>query len=61
MAAMKPNPDSSGRRQTLAAAIVIALLLLGGWWLMSTLQSHRDAEDCIASGRRDCVQLVPDK
>jgi multidrug resistance efflux pump len=61
MAAKNPDEDTAGRRQTLAAVIVVALLLLGGWWLMSTLQGHRDTEDCVASGRRDCVQLVPEK
>jgi hypothetical protein len=61
MAQRKPNDDTAGRRQTLAAVIVIAVLLLGGWWLMSELQRHRDVQDCISSGRRDCVQVVPDK
>jgi hypothetical protein len=61
MAQKQPDEDLAGRRQTLAAAIVIALLLIGGWWLMSTLQHHRDVGDCIASGRRDCVPVLPDK
>jgi hypothetical protein len=43
------------------AVVVVALLLLGGWWLMSALQAHRDVGDCIASGRRDCVPVAPDK
>jgi hypothetical protein len=61
MAPNKRDEDLAGRRQTLAAAIVIAILLLGGWWLMSELQHRRDIGDCIASGRRDCVQVVPEK
>ena len=61
MPAKTPDPDLAGRRQTLAAAVVIALLLLGGWWLMSELQRHNDIDNCIASGRRDCVQITPDK
>jgi hypothetical protein len=44
-------------RQTLAAVIVVVLLLLGGWWLMSVLQHQREVDNCIASGRRDCVPI----
>ena len=49
------NPQTS--RQTVAVAIVVAVLLLGGWWLMSVLQHQREVENCIASGRRDCVPI----
>jgi hypothetical protein len=57
-----PEPDDATRnRQTMAAVIVVGLLLVGGWWLMSTLQRHREIGDCIASGRRDCVPILPEK
>jgi hypothetical protein len=53
-----PEPDEAPRsRQTLAAVIIVALLFLGGWWLMSVLQHQREVENCIASGRRDCVPI----
>ena len=61
MAKKTPDEDLAGRRQTLAAGLVVAVLLLGGWWLMSELQRHRDVDNCIASGRRDCVPVTPDK
>jgi hypothetical protein len=61
MATRQPDPNLGARRQTFAAALLIALLLLGGWWLMSEIQGHRDVENCLASGRRDCVPIVPDK
>lgn len=56
-----PETNAATRRQTLAGAILVALLLLGGWWLMSTLQRQSGVEDCIASGRRDCAPVAPDK
>ncbi len=56
-----PEDNTAGRRQTFAALLVVALLLLGGWLLMSALQDHRDVENCIASGRRDCMPIVPEK
>ena len=58
----EPQSDEEPKsRQTIAAVVVIAALLLGGWWLMSELQRHRDIGNCIASGRRDCVPIVPEK
>jgi hypothetical protein len=53
-----PN-DGFRNRQTLAALIAIILIALGGWWLMSQLQHHREVQNCIASGRRDCVPIAP--
>ena len=52
-----PDEDLARRRQTLAAGVVVLLLFLGGWWLMSELQHHREVQDCLASGRRDCIPL----
>ena len=53
----EPEDQETNGRQTLAAVIVVALLLIGGWWLMSVLQHHREVDNCIASGRRDCVPI----
>ena len=52
-----PQPPQTNRRQTLAAAIVIVLLFGGGWWLLNEIQRHRALEDCLASGRRDCMPV----
>ena len=61
MSAEEPDDDHPGRsRQNLVAIIVVALLFIGGWWLMSELQHHREVQDCIASGRRDCVPITPE-
>ena len=55
------DDESQGRsRQNLVAIIVVALLFVGGWWLMSELQHHREVQDCIASGRHDCVPITPE-
>ncbi len=44
-------------RQTLVGLVVVALLLVAGWWVMNELQRHREIDNCIASGRRDCAPL----
>jgi hypothetical protein len=55
---MSEEPDDPTRwRQTLVGLIVVVLLLIAGWWVMSDLQRNRDIQNCIASGRRDCVPL----
>lgn len=60
-----PDPsedhDDGGSRKTLAAVVVVGLLAVAGWWLMTELQHHRDVENCIASGRRDCIPIIPEK
>ncbi len=55
------DDDDSGSRKTVAAVVVIGLLAVAGWWLMTELQHHRDVENCIASGRHDCIPITPDK
>jgi hypothetical protein len=60
------EPDDSDHeggnsRGTIAAAIVVAVLIVAGWWLMSQLQHHSDVQNCVASGRRDCVPIEPGK
>ena len=61
MAPKPANDELASRRQTLAAIIVVALLGIGAWWLMNELQHHRDINNCIDSGRRDCLPVTPDK
>ncbi len=58
--APEPDEDSARNRQTIAAVVVVVVLLIGGWWLMSEMQRHREIEDCIASGRHDCVPITPE-
>jgi hypothetical protein len=55
------DDDAPSTRQTIVGLVVIALLLIGGWWVMSEMQRHREIGDCIASGRRDCVPILPEK
>ena len=56
-----PENEGGGSRQTIAAAVVIAVLVIAGWWLMSELQRHSDVQNCIQSGRRDCIPIETGK
>jgi hypothetical protein len=50
-----------GSRQTIAAVVVLAVLVVAGWWLMAELKRHSDVQNCIQSGRRDCVPIETGK
>ncbi len=57
----RPADESEDERRVfvnLAAAIAVLLLALAGFWLMKTLDEHRKLENCVNSGRRDCLELV---
>jgi hypothetical protein len=42
----------------LAAAIALLVLALAALWLMKTLDERRKLENCLSSGRRDCLERV---
>ena len=51
------SEDAARWRQTLVGLAVVILLLVAGWWVLNELQRHREIDNCIAAGRRDCVPL----
>ncbi len=61
MAAEDPLPEEKHNRSraNLVAVAFIAILFLGAWWVFNELQHYRATENCIASGRRDCIPVVP--
>lgn len=42
----------------LIAAIFVLVLAIAAIWVFKTLDEHRRLENCVASGRRDCINLV---
>ncbi len=59
---VEPADDSEddGRRVfvNLVGAIVVLALALAAFWLMKTLDERRKLENCVNSGRRDCLEWV---
>jgi hypothetical protein len=41
----------------IAAILLILALVLGGAWVFTKLREHNDIENCIASGRHDCIDV----
>ncbi len=52
------DPDPAGpRRRALLALLAIVALLAGGLWLERRMHTDRVLEDCVLSGRRNCVAI----
>jgi hypothetical protein len=57
----RPADESEDERRVfvnLAAAIAVLVLAIAAFWVMKTLDDRRKLENCLNSGRRDCVELV---
>jgi hypothetical protein len=53
-----PEPEPSATRYLPALTLVLlVILLVGGWLLFPKVQAYMAEQDCIASGRTNCVQL----
>jgi cell division septal protein FtsQ len=45
------------RRSHLIALVVVVVLVLGGLWLSNVLRSASNIQDCVMSGRTNCVRI----
>jgi len=58
-----PNDDdntrwhAAARRQSLIALVVVVVLFAVGWLLARELYSNQKVEDCVLSGRTNCVPI----
>ena len=51
------GPDSTNRRASLVALGVVIVLFVIGWVLTRELYSNSKVEDCVLSGRTNCVPI----
>lgn len=51
------GPESTNRRASLVALGVIIVLFVIGWVLTHELYSNSKVEDCVMSGRTNCVPI----
>ena len=58
-----PEDEAADRRlANIALTVLLVVLVGGGWWLANALFEARKADDCIASGRRNCNPIeVPSR
>ena len=57
MSAPPPDDGESGRRGNIAALIAIVVLAALGYWAFTAIEHMRKLQECLAEGRRDCVQI----
>jgi hypothetical protein len=53
----KSSPEAGNRRASLVALGVIVALFVIGWILTHELYSNSKIEDCVMSGRTNCVPI----
>jgi hypothetical protein len=52
-------PEEGGKsRSNIAALVVIVLLFAGAYWVFNLLERQREIQNCVASGRRDCLEMA---
>jgi hypothetical protein len=49
--------DSNRRRKTVLVFAVVVILAVGGVWLVNKLIAMRDLQNCLESGRTNCVPV----
>jgi len=57
-----PNDEEDDRRlANIVLAVAFVLLVGGGIWLASAMIDARKADECMASGRRNCnpIEVTP--
>ena len=50
-----PGPDS--RRPALLGLVLVLALVVAGYFLVNALQKNASLEDCLMSGRKNCVPI----
>jgi len=55
----EPEPETEADRRATNIALAIGFIVLvgGGIWLANAMVDARKADECMASGRRNCVPI----
>jgi hypothetical protein len=52
-----PSAERESRRGAFILLVIFLAVVSAGIWLVYTLDERRKIDDCITSGRRDCVPV----
>jgi len=53
----RPKPPQDEGRGNIVALVFVIALAIGAYWLVHAIERHSEIQACIASGRRDCIEL----
>ena len=51
------HPEHDSRRPAVIGMVVVLVLVVAAYFLVTALRKNADLEDCLMSGRRNCVQF----
>jgi hypothetical protein len=54
----EPGQDDNRDFANIVALVFVVALAIGAFWLFKALERHSEIQSCIASGRRNCVDLA---
>ena len=49
--------DGNRSRRNLLVLIIVVILVVGGVWLVNRLVAMRNLQNCLASGRTNCLPI----
>lgn len=55
---MAPRRDTGSNRGTIAALLAVVVLIGVLYWGIEAIVAHNALQNCLDSGRRDCVELA---
>lgn len=53
----EPEAEEAEARSSLAGLVIAIVLVIGGIYLMLQVRDNAKLQDCVASGRRNCVPV----
>ncbi len=53
-----PGQDDNRDFANIVALVFVVALAISAFWLFKALERHSEIQSCIASGRRNCVDLA---
>ena len=53
----KSDRDAANRRTSFIAIVVVVVLFVVGWFLTQEIYSNTKTEDCVMSGRTNCIPI----
>ncbi len=54
----EPAQEENRDFANIVALVFVVALAIGGYWLFKEIERHNEILNCVASGRRNCDELV---
>ena len=51
------RPPTANPRGNVVALVVVVVIAAALFWVVSAIHRHNDVQDCLDSGRHDCIDV----